>query len=135
DTRLVQQPGERDLRRRDAAFPRDLTGAVDHRTVELGTVEHVGERVAARALRQRLAVRGPASGQQSPRERAPGDHADALIEAERDHLPLLLAIDQVVVVLHGAEARGGDLLPFRDLPRVHAAGADVAGLPGFHDVL
>ena len=37
------------------------------------------------------------------RQRAPRDHADALVDALRDHLPLLLAVDEVVVVLHRDE--------------------------------
>ena len=52
------------------------------------------------------AARSPSSqspGQPAAGERAPRDHADALVGAERQHLPLLLAVDQVVVVLHRDE--------------------------------
>ena len=93
------------------------------------------ESVSARVVRAFL--RAP--GQPTPRERAPRDHPDALVEAERVHLPLLLAVDQVVVVLHGREAgpaaEVGDVLGLRELPGVHARRPDVARLPRPHDVV
>ena len=50
------------------------------------------------------------------------------------HLPLLLAVEQVVVVLHGDEAgpavQVGDVLGLGELPGVHRGGAEVAGLAG-----
>ena len=58
-----------------------------------------------------------------------------MVEALRDHLPLLLAVDQVVVVLHRDESGRSDTLCLRELPGVHAAGADVAGFPGPDDVV
>src|SRR5215218_1778832 len=74
-----------------------------------------------------------------PRQRAPGDASDALVEAEREHLPLLLAVDQVVVVLHrgepGPPTRRGGVLGLGELPGVHARRAEVAGLAGPHDVV
>ena len=63
------------------------------------------ERVGLRARRQPLAAARPVAGQQPARERAPRQHADALVDALRDHLPLLLAVDEVVVVLHRDEPR------------------------------
>ena len=59
--------------------------------------------------------------------------------AERQHLALLLAIDQVVVVLHRHEPRPP--VPIREverlgeLPGPHARRADVARLAGAHDVV
>ena len=101
--RLVQQPGERDLGRRHASGRGDLDELVDH--VEVGLARRaVGERVVRRPARCAAApsrVRLPV--EEAAGERAPRDQADALVEAERDHLPLLLAVDQVVVVLHRHE--------------------------------
>ena len=65
-------------------------------------------------------------------------HGDALVAAQRDHLALLLAVDQVVVVLHRHEARPTVRRPterLRELPREHAARADVAHLAGLDDVV
>ena len=56
------------------------------------------------ARRPPLAARGDGAGEQPARERAPREDRDALVDALRDHLPLLLAVDQVVVVLHRDEA-------------------------------
>ena len=95
-------------------------------------------RCSARVV-SRSPVARAVPGEQAARERAPRDHADALVDALRDHLPLLLAVDEVVVVLHRDEARPavrvGDALRLRELPRVHAARADVARLAGAHDVV
>jgi hypothetical protein len=78
---------------------------------------------------------GAAAREQPAREGAPGNDRDPLVEALRDHLPLLLAVDQVVVVLHRDERRLRDELRLRELPRVHAAGADVARLAGLDHVV
>ena len=53
-----------------------------------------GACVATPSLAARPAGRG---------ERAVRQHTDALVDAERDHLPLLLAVDQVVAALHRDE--------------------------------
>ena len=80
---------------RAAATSRPL----DDGAVRAVGVEVLAERVALRALR--LVV--PGAGQAAARERAPRDHADALVDAQRQHLALLLAVQQVVVVLHRDE--------------------------------
>ena len=54
DARLVQQPRERDLRRREAACCSNFSEPVDDRGVELGLVQQVGERVGLGACRQWL---------------------------------------------------------------------------------
>jgi hypothetical protein len=65
--------------------------------------------------------------------------ADALVGAERDHLPLVLAVDEVVAGLHGHEPgpagclRG--VLRLRELPGVHQGRADVSDLPGVYQVV
>ena len=60
--------------------------------------------VSARVV-SALAVAGAVAGQHAAGERAPRDDADALVDAQRDHLALLLAVEEVVVVLHRDEAR------------------------------
>ena len=126
--------------RRDAALGRDLPEPVDDRLVELGLrVERVAERVGLGAQRQRLVVPAAVPGQSAACERAPRHDRDSLVDALRDHLPLLLAVHQVVVVLHRDEPCPAvpcrDRLGLRELPRVHAARADVARLAGADDVV
>src|ERR1043165_517660 len=138
--RLVQDPGEGDLRRRHAAALRDLDDAVDDVEVALRVIHTVRVVVALRALgRAALPVAAAVAGEKAARERAPGDHADALFDAERDHLALFLAIDEVVGVLHRNEARPaaalGGALHLREAPRPHARRADVARLPALHHVV
>ena len=126
--RLVPEPRERDLRRRHAARRSDLGGPVDDGEIDLRRVEALAELVRLGTCRQLLALARPVAGEQSARKRAPGQQSDALVEALRDHLPLFLAIDEVVVVLHRDERRLRHRLGLRELPGVHAARADVARL-------
>ncbi len=55
--------------------------------------------------RRRVGAACPIAGQKAAGERAPGNHADAFVPAEREHLALFLAVDEVVVILHGDEPR------------------------------
>src|SRR4249919_1644893 len=97
DARLVQEPREGDLRGGDAARGGHLGRPLDDREVELGLVEAVAEGVGLRAGGQALALACSRAGEEPAGERAPGEHGDALVDALRDHLPLLLAVDEVVV--------------------------------------
>ena len=111
DAGLLQQPGERDLRRLDAAPGGDCGDAVDHGEVaRAGSTACGRSRPAWRALVSPLLAAAAVAGEEAAGQRAPGDDADALVAAEREHLALFLAIDEVVVVLHRDEAgpaRGG----------------------------
>jgi len=98
-------------------------------------VQAAAERVGARPLGLGVPVAGePAAG-----ERAPRDDADALVAAQRQHLPLLLAVQEVVVVLHGDEAVPavgvGREQRLRELPRPHRRRAEVADLAGLNQLL
>src|SRR6266702_627055 len=79
-----------------------------------------------------LALAVPVAGQHAAGQRAVRQYGDALVGAEREHLPLLLPVYQVVVVLHGDEpgpaVAFGHVLRLGELPGEHAARADVAGL-------
>ena len=59
-------------------------------------------RLGARCL---LTVFHPSTGQQAARQRRPGDDADALVAAQRQHLALFFPVDQVVMRLHRDKAR------------------------------
>src|SRR5690606_36532674 len=114
---------------RHTALVGDLADPFDDHTI-LGHVEHLAELVGlgpgGRLVP--LAREAPAS------ERTPRDHSDALVGAEWHHLALLLAVEEVVVVLHADElgpAVGlGDVLRLAELPGPHRRRADVARLAG-----
>jgi hypothetical protein len=135
DAGLVEEPGERDLRGRNTARLRHLGSPLDDIEVDLGLVEGVREGIGLRAFGHTIPRPCAAAGEHAPGQRTPRDHADTLVDALRDHLALLLAVDQVVVVLHRDEAgaRGG--LSLGELPREHAARADVARFPGLDHIL
>ena len=135
----MEEPCERHLGRGNPASRRDLHDALDDRQVELVVVELARVVVVLRAcglLRGHARAR---PGQESARERAPRDDAQALGTAERQHLALLLAVHEVVVVLHGREAMPaaavGEAERPRELPGVHARGSDVARLARAHDAV
>ncbi len=80
-----------------------------------------------------------AAGQDAARERAPRNDADAFGLAEGIHLPLFLAVEEVIVVLHGHEAGPavgiGNGQHLRELPREHRRRPDVERLALAHDVV
>ena len=102
DGGLGQQPCQRHLCARNAALLGDLSEPIDNRMVgSLGFRIHtVAEDVA---LGARSGHGLPGARETSASQRAPGNDGDALGAAEADHLALFLAIEQVVVVLHGDE--------------------------------
>src|SRR5262249_60556525 len=94
DGGLTQQPGERDLRRRDAARRGDFDDAIGDIVVGVVVVEIVRGRIAllprSRPARlAALAVPPP----EAARGRAPPHHPDALPPPRRDPLPLLFPLD------------------------------------------
>ena len=95
------------------------------------------ERIVFTARRVPLSLTLPAAGKKSAGERAPWDQAHALLEAKRDHLPLLFAVHEVQVVLHGGEAviavDVGEEQHRRELPSRHAARAQIAHFAGTHE--
>src|SRR5204862_8053209 len=125
--------------RRQASLAGDLGEPIDDVEVLRAAVPLVLERVGLGTPRSALALPRARTREEAAGERAPRNDPDALVDALRDHLPLLLAVDQVVVGLHRAER--GPAVTFRDtlglgeLPRVHAPRADVPGLAGLHSVV
>ena len=117
----------------------DLDGALDdgqirlHRAVRAGLVV-----LLVLAPRGRAELLRPAR-QVSAAQRGPGDQTDAGVVAEAVHLALLLAVQEIVLVLHADELGPavllGDELEPGELGRPHAAGADVADLAGLDKVV
>ena len=62
-----------------------------------------------------------------------------MVTAERQHLPLLLPVDQIVEILHRDELGQAHLLRrrqiFGELPGMHGGGADIPGLARLHHVM
>ena len=77
--------------------------------------EFVGVRSSGRSV--------PVARQPTARERTPRDHAYPLCVAQRQHLALLLAVEQIDVILHRGEPRPavrlGDVEHGRELPGKH----------------
>ena len=131
DPVLVEHPRERDLGHRRPLVVRDLLDAfVDL----LATVRRVG---VFSGVLVGLPTRGGVellvgAGEVAPRERAPRDHPDVLLLAERQHLALLLAVGEAVVVLHRREPfevqRIAGVEGLRELVGPHRRAADVAHL-------
>src|ERR1700730_11770051 len=77
--------------------------------------------------------------EKSTRERAPGNNSDALIHAEWNHLAFLLAVDQVVMILHRDEPMPVMFLcqikRLGKLPGRHATGAQVTDFSSAHETV
>jgi len=116
---FAQHPGERDLRPTSAALARDLADGIYDGSVRalvlsvLGGAIGIGLDAAGRCSR---CDRQPAA-----RKGAPSHHAHTPVAAERMHLALFLAHEQVVLILHGNERRPmveiTDVLHLGELPR------------------
>src|SRR4029077_19862295 len=78
--------------------------------------------------------RRPVTSQSSGCEWTVWDHSDLLLAAERQHLSLLFAVDEVQMILHrdetGPSMLLGDVQRLLELPGEHGRGTDIAGLPG-----
>src|SRR6266550_1635513 len=123
-----QQPGKRHLRGRNSYLLRDFSHRVYHvhvarRIIEIHCVLIVAG--ASRALRRRRRC----ASKSSASERGPWNNTDSFRDAERHHLSLLFAINEVVVVLHRDESSPAISLGHAErlchLPRVTRACADV----------
>src|SRR5664279_2085944 len=136
---ILQHPRQPDRRHRDATGLGDRLNRVDDVLVaveEERAALTVGVGVLTSPARRRIA---PRASHAATSERAPRDAAHALVVQEREHLALLLAHDQAVLVLHRDEAgpatEVGRVLHRGELPRVHAGRADVAHLAGLDHVV
>ena len=121
DHRLCQQPGERDLSARDATGVGNHGHPIDHLAVRLfGFSEQPGDRLIGFGADAGVV---PVAAQLAARLWARWNDADTFRRAQRQHLPLLLAIEQVDEVLHadetGPAVAFGDAEGAGELPCVH----------------
>jgi hypothetical protein len=113
---------------------------VEHPLVPVPVLVH-RPGVAEREPGAVLGRRGPVvlAGQQPARDRVVGDNADAVLGAERQHLPLDLAEQQVVPGLHGVEAGKPQRLRAADRPDQlvgqEVGTSDVPDLARAHEVV
>src|SRR5437870_8578574 len=85
------------------------------------------------------AFRRPVTRQSSGCEWTIRDHPDLLLTAQRQHLPLLFAVEEVQVILHRDEA-GPTILRglverLLELPGEHGGGPEIAGLASPYHVM
>jgi hypothetical protein len=129
--RLTEEPGESKLRAGNGTLFCDLSQAIHNLAVHFFAL-----RVQALAKLIGLETFGmfalPRTSQAATRERAPGDDTDTLGLAKRNHLALLFAIKQVVMILHGNETgpavKVSEIESFSELPCVHRRGAYITHL-------
>jgi beta-glucosidase len=124
---VLQDPGEGNLRHRNAALTGDRLHLVDDRLIVVR--QHPPGHVVGLAAGGLLPPRPcqPALGQRAPRYAA-----GSLVSEEAEHLTFVLALHEAVLVLHRHELRPPvhlrGVLELRELPGPHRGGADVAGL-------
>ena len=128
----MKQPGQGDLRRCDPFLRGHCHDAVDNRVIGVLIIEAVSEVIALGTGGGMIFALLAAAGQEAARQRAPRDNANSLDLAEGIHLALFLAVDEVIVVLHGDKTGPamfvGQIEALGELPGVHARRANVACL-------
>lgn len=133
---LAEQPRQRDL-----GGGRDRWVAMA-RTMSMTSKSSARDRSRS-SVPDRRVCRSPralaGSGEQAAGEGAVGGDADALVEAEGDHLPLVFPVEEVVTVLHRHE-RGpagctGSVLRLGELPGAHGRRTDVTRFAGAHHIV
>jgi len=127
----VQDPGEGNLGHRGVLLVGQFLDAlVDFLAVALEVGVFPGVLVGLAAGGRVELLVGPR--EIPPRQRTPGNHADVLRLAVRQHLSLLLPVEQVVVVLHREKAVQpqilGGVLGLDELVGPHRTGAEIADL-------
>ena len=110
--------------------------SIDDREIRVLIIEIVSVVIGFRAggLAVSFVGRPTIAGQKAARQRAPGDDADSLGSAERDHFALFFAIDEIVVILHRDESAQvepvGRVQHVCELPGKHRRSADIERLAG-----
>src|SRR5215216_3376286 len=132
--RVLPPPGQRDVRHRDTASLRNLLDRLDDGPVALDVVP-AADGVDIEAL----GVFAPSPGEPALRKGAVRNASYSLVTEQAEHLPLFLALHQVVLVLHrhkpGPTVQVSGVLHLGELPSPHGRRTDVASFPSFYDVV
>ena len=88
---------------------RNIDHAIRNCEIGIGVIHAVRVIIRPRALGLAAFFARAIAGEKSARQRAPRNHGNVLADAERNHLALFFAIDQVVMVLHRDESRSKTL--------------------------
>ena len=130
---LLQHPRQSYLRIAHAARRGYFRDVLHHREILRTVILALRVVVGFRTHRVAPVFLPPVARHEPARQRTERNHADALGPAERQHLPLFFAIDQIEVVLHAHEAGHAQLVGrgqhLHELPREHCRRSDVADLP------
>ena len=141
---LCEQPGQGDLCHRNAAFFRQLGDAIDDDLIlrSGSVIFEAGVAVLCETLRRFAGMLGKTTAGQGAVRR----HGDVFFGAKLGHFALLLAEDEVVMILHADKFREAFLfsegvrlrkligVAVRDADVAHLAGADNIIQP-FHDLV
>ena len=138
-TTFLDRPRGGDAGHAHTVFLRNFLHTIHDRFIDLGLAgaNHALQEII-RFLPQCRPL-PPRSTEHTSRHRRPRNDSDPTRLAVRDHLALLLAIQKVVIILHGDEfmvsVRFGDPLQFLELPRRHGGCADVSHPSFLHHVV
>ena len=140
DARRLEYPGTGNLGRCDPPLFGDLFHCRGNNEIVLTKIIIMGKRIGFRTLGQGRATLGlTVAGKEASGQRTPRNERHALVNTQRIHLPLFLAIDQIVVVLHGHETVPALFLGFIEglgkLPSRHATRAQIAHLATAHEAI
>ena len=137
--RFTEHPSERDLCVRDTSSFGDFGHTIHNVKIRRVRVQGLREWIGFGTFGQLLTGTVAISGQHASSQRTPRQHAHAQVQALRHHLAFLLAVQEVVMVLHRNELRPmvafGGALHFCKLPREHARGSDVTHATAAHDIV
>src|SRR5207244_2815641 len=117
DAWLMENPRQRDLRVIDAALFRQLGHAIDNREILSPVILPARKFIGLRANGLAIILFAAITDHESASQGAEWRHTDTFGAAERQHLPLFLAVDHVVVVLHRDES--GEAKPVRRCEHFH----------------
>src|SRR5439155_22188947 len=100
DARLMQNPGQRNLRIVQSALPGKFADAINNRKVFGAVILFPRELVRLGANCVTVILLPAIPYHKSARQRAEWRHSDPFCAAQRMHLTFFLSIDDVVVVLY-----------------------------------
>src|SRR5215212_10380170 len=99
--RLAQYPCQGDLRSCDSAFLCNICRAIRDSEIFVAEIQSIREWIAVGSFGLPATFAFAIPRKETACHRTPGNKSNPLINTQRNHFTLFLAIDQIVVVLHG----------------------------------